>query len=66
MAVPVITNDGTKYDWTVEERRLLAWRKRVNSKLAELAGWLPAIEGLEELCFEASSEYEGTAGPRWD
>ena len=65
-AAPVITNDGTKYDWTVEERRLLAWRKRVNNKLAELAGWLPAIEGLEELCFEASSEYAGTAGPRWD
>ena len=38
----------------------------MNNKLAELAGWLPAIEGLEELCFEASSEYDGTEGPRWD
>lgn len=66
-AVPIILNDTKKtYDWTVEERRLLAWRQRVNNKLAELAGWLPAIEGLEELSFEASSEYEGTAGPRWD
>ena len=65
--VPTITNDREKMcDWTVEERRLLAWRKRVNNKLAELAGWLPAFEGLEELSFEASSEHEGTAGPRWD
>ena len=66
-AVPMITNDKRRMcDWTVEERRLLAWRKRVNNKLAELAGWLPAIGGLEELSFEASSEQEGTAGPRWD
>ncbi len=66
-AVPTITDDRMEMcDWTVEERRLLAWRKRVNNKLTELADWLPAIEGLEELSFEASSEYEGTAGPRWD
>ena len=66
-AVPIVTNDRKKmYDWTVEERRLLAWRKRVNNKLADLAGWLPAIQSLEELSFEASSEYVGTAGPRWD
>ena len=66
-ALPRITDDGMEMcDWTVEERRLLAWRKRVNDKLAELAGWLPAIKGLEELSFEASSEHEGTAGPRWD
>ena len=67
MNVPMITDDiRSMYDWTVEERRLLAWRKRVNNKLTELAGWLPAIEGLEELSFEASSEHEGTVGPRWD
>ncbi|KAK0510383.1 hypothetical protein JMJ35_006815 [Cladonia borealis] len=65
--VPMITDDiRSMYDWTVEERRLLAWRKRVNNKLTELAGWLPAIEGLEELSFEASSEHEGIVGPRWD
>lgn len=65
--VPICTGGIRKsYDWTVEERRLLAWRKRVNNKLAELVGWLPAMEGLEELSFEASSEYVGTAGPRWD
>ena len=65
--VPMITGDRRKmYDWTVEERRLLAWRKRVNNKLVELAGWLPAIQGLRELSFEASSEHEGTAGLRWD
>ena len=66
-AIPICTNDRKKmYDWRVEEHRLLAWRKRVNNKLAESAGWLLAIRGLEELSFEASSEYEGTAGPRWD
>ena len=66
-ALPMIIDDRTKlYDWTVEEQRLLVWRKRVNNKLAELAGWVPAIKGFEELSLEASSEYEGTAGPRWD
>ena len=65
--VPVITDDVPRmYDWSVEERRLLAWRKRVNNKLTELAGLLPAIKGLEELSFEASSEHDGTVGPRWD
>ena len=66
-ALPIIINERKSiYDWTVEERRLLAWRRRVNNNLSELADWLPAIEGLEELSFEASSEYYGTAGPRWD
>ena len=65
--VPMITRDGRKmHDWSGEQRRLLVWRQRVNNKLVELAGWLPAIEGLEELSFEASSEHEETAGPRWD
>ena len=66
-AIPVISGERRKsYNWTVEEQRLLTWRQQVNNKLAELACWLPAAQGLEELSFEASSEHEGTVGPRWD
>lgn len=54
------------YSWLWEEHKLLAWRKRINIKLAELATWLLALKDLEELSFEASSEYGGTLGPRWD
>ena len=54
------------YNWLWEEHKLLAWRKRINTKLAELATWLLALKDLEELSFEASSEDGGTLGPRWD
>lgn len=45
---------------------LLAWRKRINDRLIKLASMISAMERLEELSFEASSEYEAAQGPRWD
>ena len=67
--VPIIegpTNGKKTYNWYQEEHQLLVWRQRLNNKLAELAGWLQDIKAMEELSVEASSEYEGTMGPRWD
>lgn len=43
-----------------------AWMRRINTKLVELADRLASCTSLMELLFEASSEQEASAGPRWD
>lgn len=55
-----------KYAWHTEEHQLQRWRQRLDEKLIALADILPNFEKLKGLSFEASSESEGSQGPRWD
>ena len=56
----------TRWHWRGEQRALHQWAGRINKKLVELAATLPNARSLEEFSLEASSEYEGEHGPRWD
>lgn len=54
------------YAWHTEEDQLQRWSRSLNEKLLALAKILPNFKNLNELSFEASSESEGSQGPRWD
>ena len=61
-----IAKPRTRWHWRGEQRALHQWAGRTNKKLVELAATLPNSRSLEEFILEASSEYEGKLGPRWD
>lgn len=50
----------------LSDRPQQAWMRRINTKVMELADRLASFTSLEQFMFEASSEREKTAGPRWD
>ena len=60
------TSGGGRWRWHQEQRVLYQWGKSVNRKMVDLAAILSAFKSLEEFSLEASSEYEGREGPRWD
>ena len=62
----VDTANRRKWHWRGEQRALHQWAGRINKKLVELAATLSNSRYLEEFTLEASSEYKGEYGPRWD